>query len=107
MGIEEAILPGGLFPLCSSPVEASTLEGLLWQKGNQPSFMVASSEGGKPPGLALLKEYFGKGYASRYTSVEAARAKHGELIISPLGTITKVKPDGSVKDRIIQDLTRV
>ena len=29
MGIEEQIQPGGLFPRCDSPAEASSLEGLL------------------------------------------------------------------------------
>ena len=31
---------------------------------------------------------------------------HGQLVLSPLGTISKPKPDGSIKNRIIQDLRR-
>ena len=106
MGILHPITPGGLFPVCESPAEALTLEGLLWQKGNHPSFGIKDVDDGEPPGLALLREYYRKGFASRYTSLVEARAEHGDLVISPLGTITKTKADGSLKHRIIQDLRR-
>ena len=106
MGIEEVIEPGGLFPICASPAEALSLEGLLWDRGNHPSFKATRGDEAQPPGLALLREYHDKKYASRYTSWEAAKAAHGELVISPLGTISKEKEDGTIKDRIIQDLRR-
>ena len=35
-----------------------------------------------------------------------AERRHGKLIISPLGNLSKIKPDGSLKHRIIQDLRR-
>ena len=105
-GIVKSITPGGLFPLCHSPAEASSLEGLMWGKGNHPSFNVVREEGQPSPGVKILRDYFKSGYAHRYTSVEAATAIHGELVLSPLGTLSKPKPDGTIKDRIIQDLRR-
>ena len=33
-----------------------------------------------------------------------AECSHGKLVISPLGNLTKTKPDGSLKHRIMQDL---
>ena len=50
--------------------------------------------------------YYEKGYAARYTTIAEAEQIHAKLILSPLGTLSKFKPDGSLKHRIIQDLRR-
>jgi hypothetical protein len=106
MGFVHPITPGGLFPLHDSPAEASTLEGLLWEKGNQPSFQIQHGGGPTPPGLNILREYYAKGYAARYTTETAAIKEHGDLVYAPLGTLTKEKAGGTLKHRIIQDLRR-
>ena len=106
MAFEQPIEPGGLFLLCHSPAEATTLEGLLWTRGNHPSFSVPEEGGVQPPGLALLQGYYEKGYARRYTSRAVAEEAHGELVLAPMGTLTKTKSDGSKKHRVLQYLKR-
>ena len=106
MGFSQPIPPGGLFPLHSSPAEAASLEGLLWKSGNHPSFSVEHEGEAKPPGLNILKGYYDKGYAARYTEERSAIEQHGELLYAPLGTLTKLKA-GKLKHRILQDLRQV
>jgi len=81
------------------------LEGLLWKSGNHPSFSVEHEGEAKPPGLNILKGYYDKGYAARYTEERSAIEQHGELLYAPLGTLTKLKA-GKLKHRILQDLRR-
>ena len=104
MGITAPITPGGLFPLCPAPAEADFLDASFWTKGNRPSFGLTHGKDPEPPGLAILAGYYEKGYAESYSSMAEAELRHGTLIISPLGTLSKFKPDGSLKHRIIQDL---
>ena len=106
MGILEPITPGGLFPLCPAPAEAELLDENFWTKGKRPSFGLTHGDDPQPPGLAILAGYYEKGYAARYSSMFEAERQHGKLIISPLGNLSKSKPDGSLKHRIIQDLRR-
>ena len=106
MGILEPITPGNLFPICPSPAEADALDGTLWTKGNHPSFGTPYGEDNAVPGLEVLDGYYTKGYAARYSSMFEAEKIHGDILISPLGNLTKNKPDGSLKHRIIQDLRR-
>ena len=94
-----AITPGGLIPLCPAPADAELLDENFWAKGNHPSFGLTHGDDPEPPGLAI-------GYAARYSSMFEAERQHGKLIISPLGNLSKSKPDGSLKHRIIQDLRR-
>ena len=88
MGITESIRPGGLFPYCPSPAEADSLDGLVWSKGNHPSFGLKYEGDDEPPGLKVLAGYYGKGYASRYSSIFEAERKHGSILISPLGNLS-------------------
>ena len=104
MAFELPIPPGGLFPTSHSPAEATSLEGLMWNKGNHPSFKTPDDSDGKPPGLALLNGYHEKGYVKRYSRRQDAETVHGELILAPLGTLTKTKADGKKKHRVLQDL---
>ena len=80
--------------------------GNFWTKGNRPSFGLTHGDDPEPPGLAILAGYYEKGYAERYSSIFEAEQQHGTLIISRLGTLSKFKPDGSLKHRITQDLRR-
>ena len=93
MGFTETITPGGLFPLGSSPAEADTLDGLLWEGGNHGSFEEVYEGSSVPPGIGTLHGYFEKGYASRYPSRAAAIAVHGDIVVSPLGNVAKLKAD--------------
>ena len=106
MGILEPTSPGQRFPLCPSPAEADSLDGNLWTKGNHPSFGLTHGGDTQPPGLEVLRGYHEKGFAARYSSLFEAEKRHGKLLVSPLGNLTKEKPDGSLKHRIIQDLRR-
>ena len=99
------ITPGGLFPLCTAPAEAEILDNNFWTKGNRPSLGITHGENPEPPGLAILAGYYEKSYAARYSSMFEAERQRGKLIISPLGNLSKPKPDGSLKHRIIQDLS--
>ena len=101
MGIIEPITPGGLFPLCPVPAEAELLDENVWKKGNRPSFGLTHGDDPQPPGLAILAGYYEKNYAAGCSSVFEAERQHGKLIISPLGNLSKIKPDGSLKHRII------
>ena len=98
IGIDVPITPGGLLPLSRSHAEAETLDGLLWNKGNHPSFSVVNDGDDLPPGPRILREYHSKGFVSRYASRKEAEAVHGQVVVSPLGNIAKLKPDGSIKN---------
>jgi hypothetical protein len=95
MGFTETITPGGLFPLCASPAEADTLDGMLWEGGNHGSFEEVYGNDKLPPGIETLRGYYKKGFASRYTSRTEAASAHGELVVSPLGNVAKLKDDGT------------
>ena len=99
---------GGLFPVCESPAEATfdELSESQWGKGNHPSFRRAFGEGSPPPGLEILDGYFKKGYVERFESMSEAEARHGSLIVSPLGLVSRLKSDSLWKHRIIHDLRR-
>lgn len=92
--------------LCPAPAESGTLDANFWTKGNHPSFGLTHGEDPEPPGLAILAGYYKKGYAARYSSLFEAEKQHGKQAMSPLGKLSKEKPDGSVKHRIIQDLRK-
>ena len=78
----------------------------LVDEGNHPSFGRTYGDDDAPPGLEVLAGYYDKGYAARYGFLFEAEKKHGKILISPLGNLSKEKPDGSIKHRIIQDLWR-
>lgn len=106
MWILEPITPGGLFRMWPAPAEADLLDNNFWTKGNHPSFGLTHGDDPEPPGLAILAGYYEKGYAARYSSMLDAERQHRKLILSPLGNLSKPKPDGSLKHRIVQDLRR-
>ena len=60
IGIDVPITPGGLFPLSRSHAEAETLDGLLWNKGNHPSFSVVNDGDDLPQGQGFVANIISK-----------------------------------------------
>eukprot|EP00971_Amphidinium_carterae_P011894 234229-Amphidinium_carterae.1 len=57
----------------------------------------------------LLNGMVARGWAEVYDSVEEMRRRHGstvDIVINRLGLISKVKPDGRIKHRLVWDLRR-
>ncbi|CAK0906332.1 unnamed protein product, partial [Prorocentrum cordatum] len=106
MGIMRQITPGGHFPLAESPRTMNPDE-LAAQPfaftANHPSFEDNYGEG-EPPTLELIRGYLSKECADTFPDEAAAEARLGPIFPAPLGNVQKVKKDGAVKNRIIQDL---
>ena len=70
---------------------------------NHPSF--DGVEAGERPAHLLLSDLVDQGFVLVFGSASDAEAWLGcPPVPSPLGDVTKLKPDGSVKHRLIQDL---
>jgi hypothetical protein len=108
MGLARPVERGGLFPPTDVLPELSLdeLAALETMRGNHPSFsMLHGNE--IAPGIALLNEQLNKGFGVLFSSRAAAEAHLGGIVHpAPLGNISKEKPDGSMKHRLIQDLKR-
>ena len=62
-------------------------------------------EDGEYPAHVLLKDLLDQGFAFLFESLEDAEAwLCSPVVVSPLGDVTKLKPDGRVKHRLIMDL---
>ena len=105
VGITVPIRPGGLLPLVSESRTTSVdrfREQVQWTH-NHPSFSI--SEGGDLPAHNLLQDLVDQGFAMIFADREAAAQWLGtQPIASPLGNVVRVKADGSLKHRLIQDL---
>ena len=76
-----------------------------WQH-NHPSFEMGYESKGTPS-AELLQEHIDDGFAELFETVAQAEQYIGhELHPAPLGLISKVKDDGSVKHRLVQDQRR-
>ena len=82
-----------------------SLAAAAWDRWNHPSLRKAGPRDA-PPGLSILKEYHEKGFVQRFISIEAANAAFGSVVVSPLGLVSKMLPDGTWKHRIVHDLRR-
>ena len=109
MGLAMDIEPGGHFPP-ADPAPGMDMEMLEHQERwetNHPSFNKETATGEQPPGPQLVSEYLEAGFGRLYESPKAASSDlGGDVHPAPLGTISKPKPDGSLKHRVIQDLRR-
>ena len=110
LGITLPIKPGGLLPLAATTASldpGDLLEEEPWH-GNHGSFEREwPTEDGATdrPAQALLEELIDLGFLELYEDQQEAEEFMGKgLVPSPLGDVTKVKPDGSVKHRLITDL---
>ena len=105
VGIKAQVLPSGLLPLVSE--YASTTAEKLQQQAqwshNHPSFDGINN--GDFPAHRLLGDLVDQGFALLFNSASDAEAWLGTPPVpSPLGDVTKIKPDGTIKHRLIQDL---
>ena len=105
VGIGVPIKPSGLLPLISESASTSisALQDRVQWTHNHPSFDVP--EGERQPGHLLLEQLVNDGHALVFDSEASAAHWLGvRPVPSPLGDVVRIKPDGSVKHRLIQDL---
>ena len=105
VGIARPIMPSGLLPLIEefATTTAEKLQSQAQWHFNHPSF--DGVEAGERPAHLLLSDLVDQGFALVFGSASDAEAWLGcPPVPSPLGDVTKLKPDGSVKHRLIQDL---
>ena len=80
----------------------TSLENLSQFTDNHGSFKREFD--GAQPAFELLQDLVDQGFATLHVDRDAARGHIGaEVVVSPLGDVTKPKPDGSLKHRLIQD----
>ena len=105
VGIAETILPSGLLPRIDERAQTSlesVRERVQWTH-NHPSF--DQQEGSSKPAHALLQDLVDAGHALIFTSIDSATSFLGSRPVpSPLGDVVRIKPDGQIKHRLIQDL---
>ena len=97
MGIRREIEPSGLFPAVveEDQLEASALDAWERWERNHPSFS-RSQDGNRPPGFELLEEHLNAGFGELYHSIhDAEAALNSKVYPAPLGTISKMKLDGT------------
>ena len=107
MGIACPIQPGGWFPAALQPseLEVDELHAECRWRENHPSFDEVPEGFDEPPGHKLVADYVARGFGHLFASQEEASRYFGvEIHPAPMGTVTTLKPDGSRKDRCIQDL---
>ena len=107
MGLAKDIDVGGHFPLVEddAQLDVAELDRRDPCMDNHPSFSKKRGDG-LAPGVALLKEQVDAGFAYLFRDMEHAKEVLGDMVHpAPLGNIEKVKEDGSIKDRLIQDQT--
>jgi hypothetical protein len=108
MGLSRPIETGGLFPARGTDPELDLdeLAALVPVSSNHPSFIDLHDED-VAPGIKLLEQQLDAGFGLLFTDKAAAEAYLGvQTHPAPLGNIAKLKPDGTWKHRLIQDLRR-
>ena len=108
MGLTRDIQVGGLFPEVALDVELTVeeLDGQERITNNHPSFE-ATFDSDTPPGVELMKGYVQSGFGRLFRCADDASKFVGrEVHPAPMGTVSKLKDDGSWKHRPIQDLRR-
>ena len=105
VGIAVPIKSSGLLPLISDSASSSIsrLQDRVQWTHNHPSF--DQPQGVDQPAHDLLQRLVDDGHALLFSDESAAAEWLGvQPVPSPLGDVVKIKPDGSVKHRLIQDL---
>jgi len=105
MGIKASIGTGGVFPLSETP-RTKRPEEVLGQPpiANHDSFRDYAGEN-VPPGHQVIQEHVTSGFGLLFADRASAEAyMGGPIVTAPLGTISKQRPDGSMKHRVIMDL---
>ena len=102
--VAQTITPGGLLPtIIEQPtLSAEDLYDQTLYDDNHRSFK--ETVDGSQPALEELQGLVDAGFARICRDLAEAETFFGQRpLISPLGNVTKVKPDGSLKHRLIQD----
>ena len=106
MGISEEIENGGWFPEVepTSDLTIDELTALDYAKGNHPSFEELHGED-TPPAAKLVEEHLNSNFGLLFKSRKEAEAHmKGKCCPAPLGNVSKPRPEGGLKHRLIQDL---
>ena len=108
MGLCEPLVPGTHFPRVEEEpwITVEELDERWPWETNHPSFDLPGDDpDARPPAWALLEEQVNNGFALLFTDADAAsKYLGGPCHPAPLGNVVKVKDDGSLKHRLIQDL---
>ena len=107
LGVEQAVEPTGVFPpdLVETRDDPDALPftspDIRWENYRSADDEVDTSRD-------ILDKMVQNGWSYKYTSLEAAARALGVkgLVLNKLGLITKTKPDGTVKHRLVWDLRR-
>ena len=107
VGVNAVIPPCGLLPKISDDPEITVDELQTFDRrlSNHPSFSELHGQD-IPPGIELIAEHLHHGLGTLYANLEAAEsALQAKCHPAPLGNVAKTREDGSMKHRVIQDLT--
>ena len=107
MGLDAPIALGGHFPQQAAQPERrpTDLVPLTDADPNHGSFRKTYGSDAEAAGLSLVRRSVEDGFGELFADRAAAElALGGPVFPAPLGTVSKTKPDGSWKHRLIQDL---
>ena len=107
MGLAVPISIGGHFPQRAAVPErrAADLEPLVGSDVNHASMRQTFGDDAVAAGVGLVQKAVDDGFGELFVDRAAAEAALGGTVFpAPLGTVSKAKPDGSWKHRLIQDL---
>jgi len=106
IGIRHPIISTGIFPRVDPEQPPTPLSELFTSPGEETSHKSAEEE--LDISLSLLKEAEDKGFARIFDSRSELEEylQTSQVVFNPLGLISKLKPDGSWKHRLIWDLLR-
>ena len=107
LGVLHPVEPAGIFPPAPGPTATpEQLAALVSDLRDWSNYR--SAEEDPEVALGLLRRMVERGWASAYSSLEAVHEALGsqDLVCNRLALITKVKPDGSLKHRLVWDLLR-
>ena len=108
LGIDEPITPSGIFPPAGPQGEARSGDRHRPNADPQGWTNYRSAEDDLPTCALLLQRMVKKGWAKATRSLSTAQAWLGEKVfpLNRLGLISKLRPDGTYKHRLIWDLRR-
>jgi len=108
MGLARSLVPGTHFPAANEDPTITLAElddRAPWEQNHQSFNATHGDEDLRPPAWDLLEEQVNNGFALLFPDATAASAYLGGVCHpAPLGNVVKVKEDGTLKHRLIQDL---
>lgn len=104
IGVAKPIPESGIFPTLATAPSVDLISSLYaWSGGHVNYVSVRENRQGVEAELARLVS---KGYIVKFDNWETLSAEYKGVIVSKLAAITKIKPDGTVKLRLIVDMLR-